>query len=88
MQFEWDETKNEINKKKHHISFEEAIKAFEDINRKIKFNSKHSANEIRYYCFGKVNHDVLTVRYVHNNKKIRIIGAGYWREGKIFYENK
>ena len=28
--FEWDEDKNQINKKKHKISFEEAQQAFAD----------------------------------------------------------
>lgn len=30
MQFEWDENKNEINKRKHNISFEEASTVFAD----------------------------------------------------------
>ncbi len=32
-EFEWDETKNEKNKIKHKVSFEEANKVFEDENR-------------------------------------------------------
>jgi hypothetical protein len=30
MQFDWDENKNEINKRKHNISFEEASTVFTD----------------------------------------------------------
>lgn len=30
MQFDWDENKNEINKRKHNISFEEASTVFAD----------------------------------------------------------
>ncbi len=30
LRFEWDENKNTINKKKHHISFEEAKTVFFD----------------------------------------------------------
>jgi hypothetical protein len=28
----------------------------------------------------------LTVRFVIRGDRIRIIGAGYWRKGKLFYE--
>lgn len=28
----------------------------------------------------------MTVRFTYRNNKIRIIGAGYWRQGKKVYE--
>ncbi|EKD28870.1 MAG: hypothetical protein ACD_79C00182G0015 [uncultured bacterium] len=86
MLFEWDETKNQINIKQHQISFKEAIKAFLDPNRKIRLNEKHSEKEMRYFCLGKVDNRIMTVRFVVRNKKVRIIGAGYWREGRRTYE--
>lgn len=45
MKFEWDEDKNRANVEKHGISFNEAMKAFLDKNRKIRLNTKHSAYE-------------------------------------------
>jgi uncharacterized DUF497 family protein len=86
MNFEWDENKNLLNTKKHGVSFKEAIQAFLDPNRKIRLNAKHSAVEIRYYCLGMVDNRVLTVRFIIRDKKVRIIGAGFWREGKKIYE--
>ncbi|MFA4836850.1 MAG: BrnT family toxin [Dehalococcoidia bacterium] len=86
MQFEWDESKNLANVEKHGVSFEEAVYAFLDPDRKIRFNPKHSQEEKRYFCFGKVGKLVLTVRFTVRGETIRIIGAGYWREGRKVYE--
>jgi uncharacterized DUF497 family protein len=85
MKFEWDEDKNLVNIEKHCVSFEEAMAAFLDPKRKIRLNEKHSAGEIRYYCLGMVGDRVITVRFTIRDSKIRIIGAGYWREGRKIY---
>jgi len=86
--FEWDETKNKVNQKKHKISFEEAQYAFSDSNRIIAKDSEHSESEERFYCFGKIAENIVTVRFTYRNNKIRIIGAGYWRKGKQIYEKE
>jgi hypothetical protein len=88
MDFEWDEDKNLANIEKHGVSFEEAVLAFLDPNRKIRFNTKHSAVEMRYYCLGMVDGRILTVRFIIRDGKVRIIGAGYWREGRKIYEQE
>jgi uncharacterized DUF497 family protein len=84
--FEWDHGKNEKNIEKHGISFFEAQQAFLDPNRIIAEDVEHSGIETRYYCFGKVDGVVMTVRFTYRGKTIRIFGAGYWREGKKIYE--
>lgn len=84
--FEWDEKKNEINRLKHGVSFYEAQKAFFDPKRIIAEDLEHSFNETRYYCFGKIDQAIMTVRFTYRGQKIRIIGAGYWRKGKSIYE--
>jgi uncharacterized DUF497 family protein len=86
MEFEWDEDKNLANIGKHGVSFDEAMQAFLDPKRKIRLNTRHSGNEIRYYCIGVVAGRVLTVRFTVRKGKVRLIGAGYWREGRKFYE--
>ncbi len=86
--FEWDASKNIQNKDKHKISFEEAQYAFADSKRIIAKDIEHSKKEDRYYCFGKVLDDVVTVRFTYRKEKIRIIGAGYWRKGKKIYEKE
>jgi uncharacterized DUF497 family protein len=84
--FEWDPEKNEANKQKHQVSFEEAQCAFVDAKRIIAEDTTHHSSEARYYCIGKVNEEIMTVRFTYRNKKIRIFGAGYWRKGKKLYE--
>lgn len=84
--FEWNDNKNELNQKKHGVSFYEAQHAFVDPNRIIAEDLDHSQEEKRYYCFGKVKSGVMTVRFTYRGNIIRIIGAGYWRKGKKIYE--
>jgi uncharacterized DUF497 family protein len=65
--FEWDEGKNAINQSKHGIAFEEAQYAFSDSRRVIAKDLEHSDVEDRYYCFGKIDNNVVTVRFVYRN---------------------
>jgi len=86
--FEWDAQKDKTNQKKHDIGFSWAQYAFSDPNRVIAEDVSHSQNEKRYYCFGLVEGDVVTVRFTYREDVIRIIGAGYWRYGKKIYEKE
>jgi hypothetical protein len=42
--------------------------------------------ERRYFAFGRVGGGVLTVRFTLRGERVRIIGAGYWRRGRTYYE--
>lgn len=86
--FEWDERKNRENQEKHEVPFELAQHAFADPQRVIAQDLGHSQTEKRYYCFGKVEEGILTVRFTYRNQVIRIFGAGYWRKGKAVYEKE
>ena len=86
--FEWDEAKDRANLEKHGVTFFSAQDAFMDTRRVIAEDQDHSQNEKRYYCFGKVDGDVMTVRFTYRNSIIRIIGAGYWRKGRKVYEQE
>ena len=87
-QFVWDDKKNDANLKKHHLAFETAQGAFIDSNRVIARDLGHSEIEERFYCFGKVEGGVLTVRFTYRKKLIRIFGAGFWRKGKQIYDKE
>ena len=86
LRFEWDDGKNSSNLAKHHVSFSEAQFAFADPRRVIARDLSHSKTEERFYCFGRVEGGVLTVRFTYRSGIVRIIGAGYWRKGKAVYE--
>jgi uncharacterized DUF497 family protein len=86
--FEWDERKEASNLAKHGVSFVEAIAAFADPRRLILPDLGHSQREPRWYCLGRVGDAILTVRFARRQKRVRIIGAGYWRKGKQLYETQ
>lgn len=86
--FEWNPNKDLENQKKHGIAFVEAQYAFADPHRVIAEDVTHSEQEQRYYCFGKVGGGILTVRFTYREGVIRIIGAGYWRKGKVIYDQE
>jgi len=86
--FEWDEIKNQQNKKKHGISCEITQYAFSDPKRIILEDLTHREKEKRYYCIGKIEEGIVTVRFTYRKNVIRIFGAGYWRKGKNIYEEK
>lgn len=86
--FEWDAVKDEENQRKHGVSFTYAQRAFLDSKRVIARDMAHSTLEQRFYCFGRVEAGVLTVRFTYRGATIRIIGAGYWRKGERIYEQE
>ncbi|HAJ80198.1 MAG TPA: hypothetical protein DCO75_10565 [Fibrobacteres bacterium] len=87
--FYWDDSKNELNLAKHKVSFEIAQYAFNDPKRIIARDVKHSTtSEQRFFCYGLVQGNIITVRFTLRNDKIRIFGAGYWREGRKKYNEK
>jgi hypothetical protein len=44
--------------------------------------------EERFFCLGKVDGSILTVRFSYRDGQIRIYGAGFWRKGKKRYEQE
>lgn len=86
--FIWDEAKDAENIKKHGIDFATASNAFFDESRKFYKDLKHSGQEERLFCIGKVGNKLLTVRFTYRGHKIRIIGAGFWRKGRRYYDEK
>ena len=86
--FEWDDAKDKSNQRKHGISFSLAQLAFFDERRIILEDPDHGDDEKRYYCLGKVEYGILTVRFTYRRGIIRIIGAGYWRKGRRIYDEQ
>ncbi len=88
MEFEWDEQKEELNIKKHHISFNIAKQVFNDMNRIEIYDMQHSIEEDRYNTIGMVE-DVLFVVYTERKEKIRLISArlATEKERSLYYDN-
>lgn len=78
IKFEWDETKNEINQKKHKISFAEAQTVFYDPEALVIDDPEHSKEEERFIILGfskKANLLVVCHCYREADSVIRIISA-------------
>ncbi|NWH03812.1 BrnT family toxin [Desulfobacter latus] len=88
--FEWDDTKNKINLKKHGVSFEEAQTVFFDDNA-IEFDDPdHSLDEERYLLLGfSQSLKILVVCHCYRGSEstIRIISArkATKKEQKAYY---
>lgn len=71
--FEWDENKNESNKNKHKIPFEDATDIFNDEDR-INFRSDRYG-EVRFKTLGKALLVIMIVIYTVRDTAVRIISA-------------
>ena len=90
MNFEWDELKNEKNRKKHGIWFEEAKMVFTDPYHRVFLDSNQF--EDRYIGIGFSGYErllVLTFCYRENESVIRIISARKaTKKERRFYEKR
>lgn len=78
IEFSWDNKKNDTNKSKHGVSFEEASSAFSDENARLKHDHQHSYNEDRFILLGfssKLRILVICHAYRKDETEIRIISA-------------
>jgi hypothetical protein len=76
--FEWDDGKNTLNKRKHRISFEEALTVFADENALLLPDPEHSTEEDRFILMGfSASLRILVVCHCYRRSKevIRIISA-------------
>lgn len=78
LEFQWDDEKNEINIKKHGISFDEAETVFYDEYAIQFFDPDHSEEEDRFILLGisfKLKALVVCHCFRQSEKIIRIISA-------------
>ncbi len=78
MRFEWDESKAQINIKKHGVTFDEAKTAFYDVSALVIDDPEHSDDEERFILLGmSQNARLLVVCHCLRESEtvIRIISA-------------
>lgn len=90
--FEWDSHKNEANRRKHGISFQEAESVFKDPNARLIGDPDHSIDEDRFVLLGlSYRLNVLVVCHCYRKKGgvIRIISArkAIKKEEEIYEEH-
>ena len=88
----WNRYKNDLNQRKHHLSFETASLAFEDPFHIEVFDDENSIVEERFNITGSVtgliNNALVTVSIVYRGDLIRIFSArnADTEEVKDYYE--
>jgi uncharacterized DUF497 family protein len=78
LRFEWDETKNRSNRRKHGVAFEEAQTVFLDDDAVLIDDPDHSSDEDRFVLLGfssKARAIVVCHCYRKSGSVIRIISA-------------
>jgi len=91
--FEWDPEKAASNKRKHRVSFEEAITAFDDPFALIAPDDAHSTvEEKREWLIGEAEPGVLVIIFTlrAGRQKIRLISArrANRKERRLYEEAK
>ena len=79
MDFQWDESKNLSNQKKHGLSFSEASELFEREQDYLEiYDSEHSTDEDRFIAIGEIQRGVVIVVFTERDEDtIRIIGCRF-----------
>lgn len=75
--FEWDPNKDELNQRKHDLSFEEAKELFVSSTDVLEiYDEEHSDEEDRFIAIGPIRAGVVVVIYTERDAGvIRIISA-------------
>lgn len=89
MRFDWDESKNAANQKKHGVSFEQARSLFESgVDFLELFDEAHSESEERFLAIGPIPGGIVLVVWTEEPEGVvRIIGARWAtnRERQLFH---
>lgn len=76
LRFEWDEEKDDENRRKHGVAFSDAHVAFADDNALVLPDEAHSVGEERFILLGMTpNAGLLVVVYTERMDGIRIISS-------------
>ena len=88
MEFEWDLEKAAINFRKHGVSFDEAITAFDDPFHLDYYDPDHGEHEYRYLAMGySIKGKLLIVSYTDRGERRRLISARRaTRKERVCYE--
>lgn len=87
MRFEWDTAKAIKNLRKHGISFDDALKVFDDPDAVDSLDESHSGNEFRFNIIGLSDARLIFVVFTEVGvNRIRLISArrATKREEKIY----
>jgi len=82
MEFEWDESKDRVNRRKHGFDFTFAVRIFNGPVR--QFVDPRTSSERRIVATGNVDDRFITVVYTRRGGRYRIISARPARSNERF----
>ena len=82
MEFEWDSEKSEANKKKHGISFGEAIEIWQASHLTVEDVARSKDGEIRSATIGLVGAEIYTAIWTKRGHRTRLISVRKARDGE------
>jgi uncharacterized DUF497 family protein len=74
-EFEWDDAKAAVNLAAHGVSFDVALRAFDDVFAVARQDTREIYGEDRWVLLGMVENRLLVVVYTEREDRIRIISA-------------
>ena len=89
--FEWDSEKDEINIKKHGVSFSEILDVFDDPFFIERYDAEHSSlEEDRFIGLGESGGAVIVMTAYTERKRTRLISARFATESEreLYYESR
>ncbi len=79
MRITWDENKNETNKRKHGVSFEEAQELLRsDSESLVLFDEAHSSDEDRFISIGPILRGLVLVVWTERRDEVTRIISARW----------
>jgi uncharacterized protein len=76
VRFEWNDLKAEPNRRKHGVTFEEAVTVFQDPFYLESYDELHSSEEDRFRVIGQSSEKrLLVVSYVERRDRIRMVST-------------
>jgi uncharacterized DUF497 family protein len=76
MEFEWDNAKAAVNRRKHGVSFDEAATAFDDPLVNIFHDEEHSVSDDRWIAIGISDRGrLIVVSHAYREGSTRIISS-------------
>jgi uncharacterized DUF497 family protein len=75
VKFEWDESKDEINKDKHKMNLVVGALVWRDESRLVMPDNRKDYGEDRFNCIGNTKYGVLTICYTMRGKNVRLIST-------------
>ena len=86
--FEWDEAKNENNRKKHWFGFEEITDVFDDPYFLVRYDKNHSIEEERWNGIVCINRMLVLVTNFTERERLRINSAQRADNGltEVYYD--